>query len=182
MIFSITHRISGIIFAASLPFLAFWIGSSYFAPTLFESLSVCSLTLPFIKLVFIFWFFALNHHLLNGLKYFLWTFAKGMESKSSLLNFILHSHHKFNHDSDFCLEHFLVKGSSKWYWQRISAIILVPTSYWFVFFFLNNLESSQAMMLNSLNNLFVKFLMILFFLRCHFSRSTWISDNLPGLL
>ena len=24
-------------------------------------------------------FFALNHHLLNGLKYFLWTFAKGME-------------------------------------------------------------------------------------------------------
>ena len=56
-----------------------------------------------------------------------------------------------------------MKGSSKWYWQRISAIVLVPTSYWFVFFFLNNLESSQAMMLISLNNFFVKFLMILFF-------------------
>ena len=56
-----------------------------------------------------------------------------------------------------------MKGSSKWYWQRISAIVLVPTSYWFVFFFLNNLESSQAMMLNSLNNFFVKSLMILFF-------------------
>ena len=56
-----------------------------------------------------------------------------------------------------------MKGSSKWYWQRISAFILVPISYWFVFFFLNNLESSQAMMLNSLNNFFVKFLMILFF-------------------
>ena len=28
-----------------------------------------------------------------------------------------------------------MKGSSKWYWQRISAMILVPTSYWFVFFF-----------------------------------------------
>ena len=56
-----------------------------------------------------------------------------------------------------------MKGSAKWYWQRVSAIILVPTSYWFVFFFLNNLESSQAMMLNSLNNFFVKFFMILFF-------------------
>jgi len=56
-----------------------------------------------------------------------------------------------------------MKGSSKWYWQRISAMILVPTSYWFVLFFINNLESSQAMMLNSLNNFFVKFLMILFF-------------------
>lgn len=57
-----------------------------------------------------------------------------------------------------------MRGSAKWYWQRISAIILVPTSYWFVFFFINNLESSQAMMLNSLNNLFIKFLMILFFI------------------
>jgi len=56
-----------------------------------------------------------------------------------------------------------MKGSSKWYWQRISAIILVPTSYWFVFFFLNNLESSQTMMLNTLNSFFIKFLMILFF-------------------
>ena len=56
-----------------------------------------------------------------------------------------------------------MKGSAKWYWQRVSAMILVPTSYWFVFFFLNNLESSQAIMLNSLNNFFVKFLMILFF-------------------
>ena len=78
MIFSITHRISGIIFAASLPFLAFWIGSAYFAPSLFEALSTF-INLTFIKLIFILWFFALNHHLLNGLKYFLWTFAKGME-------------------------------------------------------------------------------------------------------
>ena len=56
-----------------------------------------------------------------------------------------------------------MKGSSKWYWQRISAIILVPTSYWFVFFFLNNLESSQTIMLNTLSSFFIKFLMILFF-------------------
>ena len=28
-----------------------------------------------------------------------------------------------------------MKGSAKWYWQRVTAIILVPTSYWFVLFF-----------------------------------------------
>ena len=56
-----------------------------------------------------------------------------------------------------------MRGSAKWYWQRVSAIILVPTSYWFVLFFLNNLEASHSIMLGSLNNFLVKFLMILFF-------------------
>ena len=56
-----------------------------------------------------------------------------------------------------------MKGSVKWYWQRVTAIILVPTSYWFVLFFLNNLDVSHTMMTSSLDNLFVKFLMILFF-------------------
>jgi succinate dehydrogenase / fumarate reductase membrane anchor subunit len=57
-----------------------------------------------------------------------------------------------------------MKGSTKWYWQRISALILVPTSYWFVFFFVNNLEASHSLILNSLNSYIVKFLLILFFL------------------
>ena len=56
-----------------------------------------------------------------------------------------------------------MRGSTKWYWQRVSAFILVPTSYWFVFFFVNNLEASQSFILNSLNSFFVKFFMILFF-------------------
>ena len=56
-----------------------------------------------------------------------------------------------------------MKGSAKWYWQRVTAIILVPTSYWFVLFFLNNLDVSHTMMTSTLDNLFVKFLMILFF-------------------
>lgn len=56
-----------------------------------------------------------------------------------------------------------MRGSAKWYWQRVTAIILVPTSYWFVLFFLNNLDVSHTMMNSTLDNLFVKFLMILFF-------------------
>ena len=56
-----------------------------------------------------------------------------------------------------------MRGSAKWYWQRVTAIILVPTSYWFVLFFLNNLDVSHTMMTSSLDNIFVKFLMFLFF-------------------
>ena len=56
-----------------------------------------------------------------------------------------------------------MKGSTKWYWQRVSAFVLVPTSYWFVFFLVNNLEASHSLILNSLNSFFVKFFMILFF-------------------
>ena len=89
MIFSITHRISGITFAISLPFLALWIGSSFYAPSVYNFISFI-FNLPFIKLVFILWFFALNHHLLNGLKYFFWTFAKGMElSQVYLISYLI---------------------------------------------------------------------------------------------
>ena len=78
MIFSITNRIAGIIFAISLPFLALWIGSSFYAPILFKFISSIY-NFPLIKIIFVLWFFALNHHLLNGIKYFFWSFAKGME-------------------------------------------------------------------------------------------------------
>ena len=56
-----------------------------------------------------------------------------------------------------------MKGSAKWYWQRVTAIILIPTSYWFVLFFLNNLDVSHTTMTSSLDSFFVKILMILFF-------------------
>ena len=83
--------------------------------------------------------------------------------KSSVLDLIWYSYNKSNYDCGLCLEYFLMKGSAKWYWQRVTAIILVPTSYWFVLFFLNNLDISHTMMASSLDNFFVKFLMILFF-------------------
>ena len=57
-----------------------------------------------------------------------------------------------------------MRGSVKWYWQRLTALILVPASYWFVFFFISNLNSSYNVMTNSLDNFFMKLLMIIFFL------------------
>jgi len=56
-----------------------------------------------------------------------------------------------------------MRGSVKWYWQRLTALILVPTTYWFVIFFLNNLSASNENFLYSLDDIFSKLLMIIFF-------------------
>ena len=56
-----------------------------------------------------------------------------------------------------------MKGSTKWYLQRFTSLTLVPISYWFVIFFLNNLNLSSENFINSLNSNFVKLLIIIFF-------------------
>ena len=81
MIFSITHRIAGIIYSSSLLFFALWIGSAVMFEKLFQAISIFMATLLF-KLLLIIWFFCINHHILNGIKYFFWTFLKGMELRS----------------------------------------------------------------------------------------------------
>jgi len=56
-----------------------------------------------------------------------------------------------------------MKGSTKWYLQRFTSLTLVPISYWFVIFFLNNLNLSSVNFVNSLDSNFVKLLIIIFF-------------------
>ena len=56
-----------------------------------------------------------------------------------------------------------MKGSTKWYVQRFTSLALVPISYWFVIFFLNNLNLSSENFVNSLDSNFVKLLIIIFF-------------------
>ena len=84
MIFSISSRIGVIAFAFSIPFFAIWLGSANILPQLNLLLTLFINLLP-VKLIFIFWFFIFNHHLLNGFKYFLWSFAIGMEIKNVYL-------------------------------------------------------------------------------------------------
>ena len=84
MIFSISSRIGVIAFAFSIPFFAIWLGSANILPQLNLLLTMFINMLP-VKLIFIFWFFIFNHHLLNGFKYFLWSFAIGMEIKNVYL-------------------------------------------------------------------------------------------------
>ena len=84
MIFSITSRIGVIAFAFSIPFFAVWLGSASILPQLNVLLTMFINFLP-VKLIFVFWFFIFNHHLLNGFKYFLWSFVIGMEIKNVYL-------------------------------------------------------------------------------------------------
>jgi succinate dehydrogenase / fumarate reductase cytochrome b subunit len=84
MIFSISSRIGVIAFAFSIPFFAIWLGSANILPQLNLLLTMFINLLP-VKLIFIFWFFIFNHHLLNGFKYFIWSFAIGMEIKNVYL-------------------------------------------------------------------------------------------------
>ena len=84
MIFSISSRIGVIAFAFSIPFFAIWLGSANILPQLNLLLTMFINLLP-VKLIFIFWFFIFNHHLLNCFKYFLWSFAIGMEIKNVYL-------------------------------------------------------------------------------------------------
>ena len=78
MIFSISSRIGMIAFAFSLPFFALFVGSINLLPGFHLILNSFINFLP-IKLLLIFWFFIFNHHLLNGFKYFLWSYALGLE-------------------------------------------------------------------------------------------------------
>ena len=56
-----------------------------------------------------------------------------------------------------------MRGSNKWLWQRISALALVPLSYWFVVLFLNFLHSTQDQQLDLLSSSLTKFLIVIFF-------------------
>ena len=78
MIFSISSRIGMIVFAISLPFFALWVGSINLLPGFHLFLNYIINLFP-IKLLLIFWFFIFNHHLLNGFKYFVWSYAVGLD-------------------------------------------------------------------------------------------------------
>jgi succinate dehydrogenase / fumarate reductase membrane anchor subunit len=57
-----------------------------------------------------------------------------------------------------------MRGSTKWLWQRISALALVPLSYWFVILFLNFLHGTQDQQLDLLSSSLTRILIIIFFL------------------
>ena len=78
MIFSISSRIGMIAFAFSLPFFALWVGSINLLPGFHSFLNSLINFFP-VKLLLIFWFFIFNHHLLNGFKYFVWSYALGLD-------------------------------------------------------------------------------------------------------
>ena len=84
MIFSISSRIGMIAFAISIPFFSLWLSSANLLPQ-FNLLLTNFINYIPIKIIFVFWFFIFNHHLLNGLKYFMWSYGLGLEIKKVYL-------------------------------------------------------------------------------------------------
>ncbi|MDA1284658.1 MAG: succinate dehydrogenase, cytochrome b556 subunit, partial [Proteobacteria bacterium] len=78
MVFSITHRISAIIFFASLVLIALWISSFYLHENFFNSFNLI-LNSFFAKILILMWLVCVNHFILNELKHLLWSQVKMME-------------------------------------------------------------------------------------------------------
>jgi succinate dehydrogenase / fumarate reductase membrane anchor subunit len=56
-----------------------------------------------------------------------------------------------------------LSGTHHWWWQRLSAICLVPLSLWFVFSILSQLNSNYADVIEWISSPLVALLLILFF-------------------
>jgi len=56
-----------------------------------------------------------------------------------------------------------MKASSKWKIERLTYIVLIPISYWFIFIFLQNFSEKNYLSM-SLSNNFYKFLILFFFI------------------
>ena len=80
MVFSITNRISAIIFFASLVLIALWISSFYFQENFFNSISLI-LNSFIAKILILIWIVCVNHFILNELKHLLWSQVKTMDLK-----------------------------------------------------------------------------------------------------
>ena len=80
MVFSITHRISAIIFFASLVLIALWISSFYFQENFFNSISLF-LNSFIAKILILIWIVCVNHFIFNELKHLLWSQVKTMDLK-----------------------------------------------------------------------------------------------------
>ncbi|MDC0861953.1 succinate dehydrogenase, cytochrome b556 subunit, partial [Alphaproteobacteria bacterium] len=75
MVFSITHRISAIVFFSSLTLIALWISSFYFQENLFNLISLILNSFTS-KILILLWLICVNHFILNEFKHLLWSQTK----------------------------------------------------------------------------------------------------------
>lgn len=55
------------------------------------------------------------------------------------------------------------EGAGHWWWQRLTAIVLVPIGLWFVFSFVRLIGSDQEAVMNWLSSPWVAAIVVLFF-------------------
>jgi succinate dehydrogenase / fumarate reductase, cytochrome b subunit len=78
MVFSITHRISAIVFFASLIPIGLWISSIYLNEGIFNFINIV-LNFSAVKILILLWLAFVNHFVLNEIKHLIWSQVKVME-------------------------------------------------------------------------------------------------------
>ena len=78
MVFSITHRISAIVFFASLIPIGLWISSIYLNESIFSFIYIV-LNYFAVKVLILLWLVFVNHFILNEIKHLIWSQVKIME-------------------------------------------------------------------------------------------------------
>lgn len=78
MVFSITHRISAIVFFASLIPIGIWISSIYLNEGIFNFINIV-LNSSAVKILILLWLAFVNHFVLNEIKHLIWSQVKVME-------------------------------------------------------------------------------------------------------
>jgi len=78
MVFSITHRISAIVFFASLIPIGLWISSIYLNEGIFNFTNIV-LNSSAVKILILLWLAFVNHFILNEIKHLIWSQVKVME-------------------------------------------------------------------------------------------------------
>ena len=78
MVFSITHRISAIVFFASLIPIGLWISSIYLNEDIFNFINII-LNSSTVKIFILLWLAFVNHFILNEIKHLIWSQVKAME-------------------------------------------------------------------------------------------------------
>ena len=78
MVFSITHRISAIVFFVSLIPIGLWISSIYLNEGIFNLINIV-LNSSAVKILILLWLSFVNHFILNEIKHLIWSQVKVME-------------------------------------------------------------------------------------------------------
>lgn len=78
MVFSITHRISAIVFFTSLIPIGLWISSIYLNEGIFNFINIV-LNSSAVKILILLWLAFVNHFVLNEIKHLIWSQVKVME-------------------------------------------------------------------------------------------------------
>ena len=78
MVFSITHRISAIVFFTSLIPIGLWISSIYLNEGTFNFINIV-LNSSAVKILILLWLAFVNHFVLNEIKHLIWSQVQVME-------------------------------------------------------------------------------------------------------